>query len=289
MTNRQTSIRLKEISPAESVQVFLGILLVIFLFYVQVIRNGPVMRGFSPFRYIIRRNLQPGYVMYLAINFRFYNALSDVEKKKFERRVQKFIDIKEFVPRGGIIEVTPEMKVLIAGTAIQLTYGYPDIYFVHFWRILVYPDSYYSTITHRFHQGEVNPRGLIVLSWKSFKEGFARPADGINLGYHEMAHALRLINIIDNDEYDFYDRSVMEAFEREAGTEIARLKKSDDRFAFFRPYSFTNIDEFFAVTVENFFERASALKQYNSTLYHLMTQILRIDPELLMKSEAVSI
>ena len=90
------------------------------------------------------------------------------------------------------------MKALIAGSAIQLTFGYPDVDFGHFWRILIYPDNYYSTITHRYHKGEVNIKGIIVLSWKSFKEGFADSTDGRNLGFHEMAHALRLINIVEN-------------------------------------------------------------------------------------------
>jgi MtfA peptidase len=115
------------------------------------------------------------------------------------------------------------MKAMIAGSAIQLTFGYPDIYFVHFWRILNYPDNYYSTITRRYHKGEVNRRELIVLSWKSFREGFADPSDSRNLGYHEMAHALRLINIVANEEYDFYDQDTMNEFEDEANLEIKKI------------------------------------------------------------------
>ena len=43
-----------------------------------------------------------------------------------------------------IARLLNEMKALIGGAAIQLTFGHPSIYFTHFKRILVYPDSYYS-------------------------------------------------------------------------------------------------------------------------------------------------
>jgi MtfA peptidase len=171
------------------------------------------------------------------------------------------------------------MKAMIAGSAIQLTFGYPEIYFVHFWRILIYPDNYYSNITHRYHKGEVNRRGLIVLSWKSFREGFADPTDGRNLGYHEMAHALRLINIVANEEYDFYDQDIMNEFEDEANLEIKKIISSPRGSSFFREYSTTNMDEFFAVSVECFFELPTQFRQYNPKLYSLLTRILKIDPE----------
>jgi len=235
-----------------------------------------VKRNFK--RFLILRNLESRYKPFLLKYFTFYNSLGPKERILFERRVQKFIDMKQFIPRGGIKEVTSEMKAMIAGSAIQITFGYPNVYFRHFWRILIYPNNYYSSITHLYHKGEVNVRGIIVLSWKSFMEGFMDPDDGRNLGFHEMAHALRLINIVDNEEYDFYDRDIMKEFEAEAQNETLKILNSPEGSSLFRKYCVTNADEFFSVAVECFFERPGDFRSYNLKLYTLLTRILKSDP-----------
>ncbi|MDH5379728.1 MAG: zinc-dependent peptidase, partial [Cyclobacteriaceae bacterium] len=94
------------------------------------------------------------------------------KQRLFRARVAKFIAMKEFVVRGDLPKVTDEMKVLIGSLAIQLTYGHPNIYFQNFYKILIYPDSYYSEISKNYHHGEVSPRGYIILSWKNFLEGW---------------------------------------------------------------------------------------------------------------------
>jgi len=40
--------------------------------------------------------------------------------------------------------------------------------------------------------------------------GYLDQKDGINLGLHEMAHALRLENIIFNEEVDFFEHAVLD-------------------------------------------------------------------------------
>ena len=134
--------------------------------------------------------------------FPYYISLEPREKLHFERRVHQFMGLKSFIPRN-IEEVTLEMKTLISACAVQLTFGLPKIYLRHFSKILVYPDNYYSTINQTYHKGEVNPRfGIIVISWKSFVKGYVEK-EGLNLGLHEMAHALHLENRIMNGEFDF--------------------------------------------------------------------------------------
>ncbi|TVQ86241.1 MAG: DgsA anti-repressor MtfA [Bacteroidetes bacterium] len=260
--------------------IFFGAALV---YYILVYLDAPFVKK-NLKKYLFYRNLQRIYQPYLIRYFPFYNALSDRNKLKFERRVQKFIDMKQFIPRGGITDITPEMKALVAGSAIQLTFGYPSIYFRHFWRILIYPDDYYSTITQKYHKGEVNLGGIIVLSWKNLKDGFRSHTDGSHLGLHEMAHALRLINIIENPEYDFFDRRIMQEFDREAKKEILKISNGQNSTSIFREYSTTNKDEFFAVAVEIFFEQSKAFYRYNPKLYSLLTRILKIDPIVLART-----
>lgn len=83
--------------------------------------------------------------------FKFYNALSPASKVNFERKVALFIYSKQFIPRM-INEVTLEAKVLIAASAVQLTFGLADHPLRYFNKILVYPDDYYSQITKALSQ-----------------------------------------------------------------------------------------------------------------------------------------
>ena len=208
--------------------------------------------------------------------FTWYTKLSPSEQDRFAKRVTQFIYSKRFIPRD-VPEVTIEAKVLIAASAVQLTFGLPEVYLEHFNTILVYPNDYYSSITKRFHRGEVNPRfGIIVLSWQSFIDGYINPTDSLNVGLHEMAHALRLENIIRDEEYHFFDEELMDKFDEYARKACDVM--SHEEHPFLRPYACTNAHEFFSVAVENFFERAQGFKQALPELYAILSKLLNQDP-----------
>ncbi len=218
------------------------------------------------------------YQVILEKYFPFYNQLDNSEKNRFAQKVCTFMYGKRFIPRN-INEVSIEARVLIAATAVQLTFGLTDNYLQHFNKILVYPDDYYSSITKRFQKGEVNPRfGIIVISWQSFIEGFIHPTDAVNLGLHEMAHALRLENMIRSEEYKFFDAELITEFDEHAMSLCQVTNWSD---TFFRPYACANEHEFFSVAVENFFERPVEFKTTMPELYSILSKLLNQDPSLL--------
>lgn len=227
----------------------------------------------------VRSRLLPVPLRYREIlqkYFPYYKHLSVSNKQKFERKVAQFIYRKRFIPRQ-VDQVTVEAKVLIAASAVQLTFGLPGIYLSHFNKILVYPNDYYSSITKRYHKGEVNPRfGIIVLSWQSFVDGYIYPHDSKNVGLHEMAHALRLESLIRSEDRAPFDPDLLEEFDV-----FANKICFDPQFAsqtFFRPYACTNAHEFFSVSVENFFERPQQFKTELPGLYHIMARLLNQDP-----------
>ncbi len=206
---------------------------------------------------------------------RFYQNLPVKSKTIFEQKVNYFLFTKKFIPRN-IEEVTDEMKALISATAVQLTFGLPDITLQHFDKILIYPNDYYSTINRKYHKGEVNPRyKSIVLSWQHFVEGFANPTDGINVGLHEMAHALKLENLIRNEEYGFFDRGELEKWQLLAQAEMAKIAKRTP--SIYRQYASVNEDEFFAVSIELYFEQPHKLFEYSPELYKTLSNLLRQD------------
>ncbi|MEQ8553542.1 MAG: zinc-dependent peptidase [Cyclobacteriaceae bacterium] len=222
--------------------------------------------------------LKPSQKAILAKHFNFYNLLPPKSRKIFEHRVAKFISLKEFIPRN-MDEVTEEMQVLIAASAIQLTFGLPKIFLRHFKYILVFPDDFYNHSSNQYHKGEVNPmKKAIVLSWKHFVEGYI-DNEGINLGLHEMAHALQLENIVENGEFDFLKDEDIKKWQHLAADEITKMKNGEATF--FREYGSTNQAEFFSVAVENFFEKPKAFNEYHPELYRVMTDLLNQDPVVL--------
>ncbi|WP_317164583.1 zinc-dependent peptidase [Pontibacter burrus] len=206
----------------------------------------------------------------------YYKALNQQQQLEFEDRLVRFIQLKQFVPRGKGMEVTTEMKVKIAACAVQLTLGLREIHFAHFKTFIIYPDRYYSTIYKQYHCGEVNMRGLIVLSWRDFEIGNYNPKDGLNLGLHEMAHALHLENSIRNQEYDFLNRAYLQHWTVLSESERQRMQL--EKSIFRRLCTAPDEHEFFAVAVELFFELPQLLKQEHPEIYSSLARLLNQDP-----------
>ena len=208
--------------------------------------------------------------------FKYYQALSPSAKITFERKVTLFVYSKQFIPRM-IEEVTLEAKVLIAASAIQLTFALPDFPLRHFDKILVYPNDYYSSITKRYHKGEVNPMfGIIVLSWQSFIDGYINQNDAFNVGLHEMAHALRLESMMREGATQVLDENLFDKFDDYADHVCLQMEIAPSNII--RPYACTNRHEFFSVAVENFFERPAQFKTELPEVYAILTKLLRQDP-----------
>jgi MtfA peptidase len=223
----------------------------------------------------IRQPLSAKHLEILKEYCAYYLLLNASQKIEFERRVQRFMYSKRFIARSVPV-VTHEMRVLISASAIQLTFALPEIYLSNFNKILIYEDSYYSQITKNHHLGEVNPRaGMIILSWAHFVHGYGDLEDGHNVAIHEMAHAIHFENKIKNDEYDFLNQQALERLELITKREIPRINNGSH---FLRSYAGTNEYEFFAVTLENFFERPVELNAEIPDLYQTIASLLRQDP-----------
>jgi Mlc titration factor MtfA (ptsG expression regulator) len=223
--------------------------------------------------------LTPIQIHILELNFRYYQKLSPENKLKFQRRVKFFLLNKKFFPQGGM-NITEEMKIMIGACFVQLTFGLRPVKLRHFSRFYIYPTRYYSKITNLQHIGEVHTDGAIVLSWQDFQKGYEIPDDGLNVGLHEMAHAVKLADMYDNDD-DFegnglFDYKDLVHFFKVGTNEINEIKK--EKTHFIRKYAATNIEELFAVSVEYFFEKPEEFKVEVPELYHILVRLLKQDP-----------
>ncbi|WP_245942342.1 zinc-dependent peptidase [Algoriphagus chordae] len=220
----------------------------------------------------------------LEHKFPYYARLSEQHKSEFRKKLEVILTSKSFIGRSGLRIVTPEMKLLIGATIVMVTFGWNDLRLPHFSKILIYPDTYYSTISKQYHRGEVNPRlGIIVMSWSCFLAGMEDQSDGVNLGIHEVAHALKLENqIYYNDESEFFNPEVYRTFQNLANKEMLHLKAGT--LTVFRSSASIDEDEFFAVALETFFEKPHEFFGYNPELYGTLVQLMRQDPRVWIRS-----
>ena len=217
----------------------------------------------------IRNKLEP----VLNEHFEYYKHLPEPLKLKFLLRTSVWMKRKRFSGREGLV-VTEEMKMLISASAIQLTFGLSDFQLNHFSEIVIYPDVFLSTATNNLHRGETSMKGYIVLSWKHFLEGYKFSSDKLNLGLHELAHALDLSRIVKSTDPFFHAYFVK--WMAASNTEFNAVNEEEQHFL--RNYAGTNQREFFAVCVEHFFEDPYGFKERLPVLYRHLSVLLRQDP-----------
>ena len=218
----------------------------------------------------------PIFHRFLNRKYAYYTALPWSVKMKFLRIARDHYEYFEFVSRDKI-KLTRAMKAIISCAAAQLMLFLPSEGLTYFKKIIVYSDYYNSRITNRRHKGEVNPGlRIIVFSWRGIAEGMKILDDGINLLLHEFAHALWLEHKLVGHQYTVLDPHWIEQFEKYAEKEMTNLNANEKHF--FRKYAFENIEEFFAVAVENFFERSLQFQQEQPELYRILAQLFKQDP-----------
>ena len=211
----------------------------------------------------------------LIRNFQYYKSLPSNLQDIFKNRLKKFADSKTFETRKGLL-LTEEMKILVSASAIQLTFGLRKYRLPDFKRIIIYPEQYYSLITKKFHKGEANAHGLIVLSWKDFKEGYIHSDDNLNLGLHEFAHALFISFLRDITE-DMNFLSYYEEWRKIGDQEFFKLRKGENKYL--RSYGGTNLMEFFSVCIEHFFETPKEFNENIPRLYQILVKLLGQNPK----------
>jgi len=211
----------------------------------------------------------------IAENFSFYNNLSTIDKRYFEHRVLKFIDAHTFTGREGVV-VTKTMEILIASTAIMLTFGMRRYLFSQFENIIIYPKNYLSKVTNKRHQGETNPRlGTIVFSWDNFMDGINIEDNNLNLGLHELTHAMHFSFL---KEQSFTSVVFLDHF-------AVLLDKMKDRklqrkivkSGYLREYAFRNQFEFLSVVIEHFFETPHEFNKKLPEVYKMVKQMMNLD------------
>jgi Mlc titration factor MtfA (ptsG expression regulator) len=209
----------------------------------------------------------------LTDNNIYYKHLPLQYQEEFRARTLKMAGQLRWIS-GDSLVITEEMKLLVSASAVQLLFGLDKRDLGNYTTIVLFADQYYNDITQRYHKGEVNNR-CIVLSYKHFTEGYSNPDDKINLGLHEMAHALDISTFLSYGK-EYFLRRLFENFMNKTHKEFLSLQEGKNNFL--RDYGAQNYREFFAVAVEHFFEAPSEFEQQLPNLYRELCIVLNQDP-----------
>ncbi len=202
----------------------------------------------------------------------YFSNLQPTLQIKFTERLKQFIHRKIFIVCDK--EQCNEMAVLISAAAIQITFGLDNFLLPWFEIIQVHAEGY---VTHNCPNplaGHVQGN-IITVAWNSFIKGYANQSDGDNVGIHEMAHALFYQEIIvdvnkEKDFKEYYDK-VMEESKK-----IYSLRETQREL--YNEYAFINLQEFWAESLEIFFEEPESMQAAYYDLFVRLKQLLLQDP-----------
>jgi MtfA peptidase len=203
----------------------------------------------------------------------YYRNLTPQGRARFQERVREYVESTRIVSVDNT-PLTGQVRAFIAASAVQLTFGLRKWDIKHFHTIRIYPKEFYSRMNERYLKGGAAKNGVIWFSYKHYLSGYEDQENGINLGLHEMSHALMMNMEEGNQESEF--NSAFEAFEPVGKAVMAKVKSGEVKFL--RKYASTNFYEFFAVSMEEFFERPAEFRRQLPDLYKAIARLLNQDP-----------
>jgi Mlc titration factor MtfA (ptsG expression regulator) len=221
----------------------------------------------------------------------FFHKMSASDRTELLGHIQVFLAEKRFEGCGGFA-ITDEVRVTIAAQACLLLLHRRTDYFPGLLTILVYPLTYMveekrQVGEHVWEEGAVSRlgetgrrMGSLVLSWGAVKHGAADPSDGKNVVLHEFAHQLDFENHAADGVPGLATREQQSAWSEVMRTEFASLRTADETGlpTLLDTYGASSPAEFFAVSVEAFFERPFALRARHPKLYAELKKYFQQDP-----------
>ncbi|MFC6635217.1 M90 family metallopeptidase [Microbulbifer taiwanensis] len=225
-----------------------------------------------------------------------YRHLRGQQQKELLANIALFLHEKEFVGCEDL-QVTERMRTAVAAHACLLLLGRENRCYPNLYTVLLYPETYVATETHRdgyietvghsAREGEAHYRGPVVLSWGDLAEDLQHPEQGRNVALHEFAHKI-------DEEDGYYDgRPLFDAAEKGKnwaqvlGAEFERLQRrahegEQEAPAVLDLYGAESPAEFFAVATESFFVIPTAMRTAHPRLYRELQNFYRLDPAALL-------
>ena len=206
----------------------------------------------------------------------FYNQLNDKSKAKFEIEIAFFLQQVPIYFRQ--IKATRLVELLVASSAIIVTFGHPFRYKKHITSVTII-GGIVSKKINGYTTGEVhyqNSFKTMYLSEQSLIQGFKNNNDKKNVGIHEFVHILDVADgYMDGIPSFFMPYEIIETWKNIAEEEMESIALNKSTI---REYGATNIQEFLTVCSEYFFERPKKLERDHPEVYKLLSRTFNFDP-----------
>lgn len=200
----------------------------------------------------------------------YFVGLKPNQRKRFLFRVRQVRNEKRFIAMEDMV-LTEEHEVLISAMLVMVTFGYKGYYTLPAYEIVrVYPNTFYSRLVDAEVKGLTISNIGVMMSWNHVYDGIQDPDNKINLAIHEFAHAFKLqfSHFHFNFKWEFWYLHA----------EMVMEEMRNNELHFFRPYGASNINEFWAVSCEVFFEQPAEFYARYPRLYKATARLLKQDP-----------
>jgi Mlc titration factor MtfA (ptsG expression regulator) len=212
---------------------------------------------------------------FLLERYDHFERLDPAWRARFEDDARIFLAEKRITGIG--VDVTDELRLLVAASAVTLSVGWPDYEWDQLTEVLLYADDFdrdYS-LGGDERAGEAHPWGTIILSVPALFESFEVADDGYHVGVHEFAHLLD----VDQTHFD----GIPVGFHGDRAREwVAVAEKEMERLrhgrSAFDDYGAHDAVEFLGVAVEAFFEIPQVVRRRHREVYSLLSAYFGQDP-----------
>ena len=168
------------------------------------------------------------------------------------------------------------MPILVSAAAVQVSFGMEKYLLPHFEHINIYPKEFLRTgLSICFLEGSVTGNS-IHLSWKHLLHGLDIENDGHDVALHEMAHAYYYQNF---ETTEHRDPGFINGYTHfiNHGNKVFHIEKEEGK-DLYSDYALKNLHEFWAVSVELFFEKPTELKNQHPELFQAIANMLQQTP-----------
>jgi len=230
-------------------------------------------------RRLLKRPFPADWLPHLERGVPFFGELPDPLRVRFLDLLKIFVWEKHFIGAGGM-EISDEVKVVIAATAVRLVMHLDLSYYDRLTEIVVYPGHFRRPDDDEtVILGEAHAWGTVVLSWDAVVQGLANTRDGQNTAMHEFAHVLDRADGAFDGTPELRSLSHYRPWAEVMSEHFVKLgKRRRAQRKALRSYGAQNEAEFFAVATEAFFERPDRLRQHVPDLYQELCRFYGCDP-----------
>jgi Mlc titration factor MtfA (ptsG expression regulator) len=226
-------------------------------------------------RRAVRRRFPEEWRRFLEESCDHYVRLRPSLRVRFEEDLKIFLAEARITGIG--VDVTDELRLLVAASAVTLSLGWPDYDWNQLAEVLLYPDAFDRD--YGFDKADLaglaHPWGTVILSAPALEESYRYPEEPFHVGLHEFAHLLD----VDHTHFDGIPvgldderaRQWVEVMEKEMERMRRRKSSLDD-------YGADDPVEFLAVAVEAFFQILQEVRRRHREVYEILSAYFNQDP-----------